>query len=78
LERDSEALARVVVAGGLVGSHRDPAPLLQLVEAPLYDVAAPVPLTLLIAEVDRPARPLAAVSDLVVAFWDCRGDATLA
>jgi hypothetical protein len=50
----------------------------RLVEAPLYDVAAPVPLTLLIADVDRPARPLGEVSDLVVAFWDCRGDATLA
>lgn len=42
------------------------------------DRAALVALPLLIAEVDRTARPLAAVSDLVVAFGDRGLDAALA
>ena len=38
----------------------------------------PVPLPLLVTEVDRAARSLAAVGDLVVMFRDRRGDAALA
>jgi hypothetical protein len=52
--------------------------MLELVEAALDDVAAPVPLPLLVTEVDRAARSLAAVGDLVVTFRDRRGDAALA
>jgi hypothetical protein len=48
-----EALTGVVVAGGLVRSHRERALLLELVEAAPDDVAAPVPLPLLATEVDR-------------------------
>jgi len=68
----------VVVAGGLVGAHRDAALLLELVEAPLDDVATAVAGSLLVTEVDRPTWPLASVGDLVVPFGDRRGDAALA
>jgi hypothetical protein len=66
-----------VAAEELVGAHRDPAPLLEAVEAALDDVAALVAFLLLIAEVDRPVRLLAAVRDLVVPLRDRRGDASL-
>ena len=48
-----EAQGGVVVAGSLVGAHRDAAPLLELVEAALDDVAASVALLLVLPEVDR-------------------------
>jgi hypothetical protein len=64
MEGRSEAEAGVVVASGLVRPHRDPAPLLELVEAPLDDVAAPVAELLPRAEVD-PAVLVASDG----AFW---------
>src|SRR5258708_36393941 len=59
---------RGVVAGGLIWAHRDAAPLLEPVEAAFDDVAAAVALPLLVAEVDRSARLLAAVRAPIVAF----------
>src|SRR5699024_12684956 len=47
-------------------------------EAPLDDVAAVVARPLVIAAVDRTARPLATVRDLVVAFGDRGLDGALA
>jgi hypothetical protein len=52
--------------------------LLELVEASLDDVAAAVAVPLLVAEVDWPSSPPAAVGDLIVAFRDRRGDTSLA
>lgn len=78
MEGSGEAEPGVVVAGGLVRSHRDPAPLLELVEASLDDVAAAVAVPSLVAEVDWPSSPPAAVGDLIVAFRDRRGDTSLA
>ncbi len=63
-----------VVAGEFVGAHRDPAPLLEPVEAPLNHVATLVASLLLVAEVDRPTWPLPAVRDLVVTLRDGRSD----
>ena len=74
MESGSEADRGVVVAGGLVGAHRDPSPLLELVEGAFYDVAAAVALPLLRAELDRPTGSLATVSDLVGPLGDRRGD----
>ena len=72
-QRRGEADGGPIVAGELVGAHRDSAPLLESVEATLHDVAALVSPLLLIAEVDRSARFLAAVRDLIVTFRDrCR------
>jgi len=48
--------------------------LLEAVEAAFDDVAALVALLLLITEVDRPARLLAPVRDLIVVFGDRGGD----
>jgi hypothetical protein len=52
--------------------------LFQLVEAPFHDVPAAVADLLIVAEVDRPPRLLAAVGDLVVAFGDRGGDPVFA
>jgi hypothetical protein len=46
--------------------QRDTAPLLEPIEAAFNDVPAAVAGLLLVAEVDRPARLLAAAGDLVV------------
>lgn len=70
--------ARSGVARELVRAHRDPAPLLELVEAALDDVAAAVTSSLLLTEVDRSPAALAAVSDLIVALRNRRGDPALA
>lgn len=78
MEYGGEAEAGVVVAGCLVRAHRDPAPLLELVEAVLHDVSTAVAHALLIAEVDRPSGALAAVRDLVIAFGDGPSDPALA
>jgi hypothetical protein len=78
MEGSGEAEPGVVVAGSLVTSHRDPAPLLELVEVSLDDVAAAVAVPLLVAEVDWPSSPPAAVGDLIVAFRDRRGGTSLA
>src|SRR5690606_6145485 len=66
-----------VVACEVVGAHRDPAPLLELVEAAFDDVAAAVAGALLFAEVDRTSRLLAPMGDLVVSFGDRRRDPAL-
>nr|WP_313544966.1 hypothetical protein [Leifsonia aquatica] len=68
----------MVAAGYLVGTHRDAAPLLELAEGALDDVAAAVAVTLLVAEINRPARSLVAVGDLVRAFGGCGSDASFA
>jgi len=78
VEGCGEAKGGVVVAGGLVGSHRNAAPLLELVERAFDDVATAVALSLFGAEVDRPPRAFAMVGDLVGAFGDRRSDAASA
>jgi hypothetical protein len=67
-----QAKAGVVVAGELVGAHRDTSPLLELVEAAFDDVAALVAFPLPVAEVDRSARLFPTIGGLVVAFGDRR------
>ncbi|WP_246958279.1 hypothetical protein [Brachybacterium sp. Marseille-Q7125] len=68
----------MIVPGGLVGAHRDAAPLLELVDAAFDDVAPSVAEALVVAEVDRPAKALAVVSDLVIALRDRGGDVPFA
>ena len=67
-----EAKGHVVVAGGLVGAHRDAPPLFQPVETPHNDVAA---VAVVRVEHNGPARTLLAMWDLVVALRDRRLDA---
>ena len=75
MERCGEAEPGVIVPGVLVRAHRDPSPLLEPVEAPLHDIAAPVALALVFGEVDRPARASAPVRDLIGPLGDRGRDA---
>src|SRR5665647_739803 len=75
-EGGRQAQGGVVVAGGLVGAHRDAAPVLEPVEAAFDDVAALVAVALVVVPDDGSAGPATSVGDLVVAFGDRRGDAT--
>lgn len=77
MQSRGEAQTGVVVEGGPVRAHRDPPPLLELVETSLDHVAPSVADPLLIAEVYRSASAPAAVRDLVIAFRDRRGDPAL-
>lgn len=78
MECRGEVEPGLLVARELVRAHGDPASLLELVEAPLDDVAAAVTSSLLVTEVDWSPAALAAVSDLIVALRDRRGDLALA
>src|SRR5665647_2099497 len=75
-EGGRQAQGGVVVAGGLVGAHRDAAPVLEPVEAAFDDVAALVAVALVVVPDDGSAGPATSVGDLVVAFGDRGGDAT--
>lgn len=70
-----EAEPGVIVPGVLVRAHRDPSPLLEPVEAPLYDVASPVALALVFTEVDRSSWAAAPVRDLIGPLGDRGRDA---
>src|SRR5665647_1479265 len=75
-EGGRQAQGGVVVAGGLVGAHRDAAPVLEPVEAAFDDVAALVAVAPVVVPDDGSAGPATSVGDLVVAVGDRRGDAT--
>lgn len=78
LEGGGEVDSGRVGAGGLVEPGSEPSPLLHCVEASFDDVAPFVAFPLLVAEVDRSARPLLTLLDLVSALGDRGLDTALA